>query len=28
MTNYPDSHGEVYCVEADPSVMPQKGQPI
>jgi|TARA_B100000035_G_scaffold199704_2_gene170717 hypothetical protein len=28
MTNYPDSHGEVYCVEADPSVVPQKGQPI
>jgi len=28
MEAYPESHGEVYCVEADPNAVLQKGDPV
>ena len=28
MEAYPESHGEVYCVEGDPNAVLQKGDPV
>ena len=28
MEAYPEGHGEVYCVEADPNAVLQKGDPV
>jgi hypothetical protein len=28
MEAYPESYGEVYCVEADPNAVLQKGDPV